>query len=105
MTAPRIPADNPASTAPISGALRAAIAARGVTAYRLSKAAGINNRNIRRWLFGESDLMLASVDRLAVTLGLRLVEGPPRKAPRREASSRAAVPLASPDSAPEPEAF
>jgi hypothetical protein len=101
MTAPTKHLDNPVSTTPISGALRAAIAARGVTANRLGRAAGIDPRNVRRWLVGQSDLTLASVDRLAVALGLRLAEGPARKAPRRDPSSRAAVPLALPDVATE----
>lgn len=101
MTAPRNRTDTPGSVAPISASLRAAIAARGVTAYRLAKSAGIHERNIRRWLNGESDLTLASVDRLAVALGLRLAEGPARKGGRREASAPVPMPMALPDVAPE----
>jgi transcriptional regulator with XRE-family HTH domain len=78
---------------PINTALRDAIASRRISAYRLAKAAAVDARNIRRWLLGEQDLSLASADRLAVALGLRVTEAPARKGGHRAASLRVAIPL------------
>jgi hypothetical protein len=47
---------------------------RHATAYGLSKSTGVNVRSIQRWINGEQDLALASADRLAAALGLRLVD-------------------------------
>ena len=84
----------PAARSPLTAAIREAIAARGVSAYALAQASGVDRRNICRWLAGESDLMLASADRLAVALGLRASLGPARRQSTRLSAARTpAVPL------------
>lgn len=57
----------------ISDQLRRAIAGSGLTVYMLAKRSGVNTAPIARFLTGERDLRLDTVDRLAPVLGLRLV--------------------------------
>jgi transcriptional regulator with XRE-family HTH domain len=54
--------------------LRAAVAARGFTAYELGKLSGVDKAAISRFLKGERDLTLTSAGRIAAAMGLRLVE-------------------------------
>ena len=60
-------------SATISEQLRAIIAASGMTAYALGKAAGVDVAVVSRFINGERDLRLATVDRLCSALGCRLV--------------------------------
>ena len=59
----------------ISRQLRAMIEARGLSAAELGRAAGVDGGVISRFLNGERDVRLETVDRLAEVLGLRLIEG------------------------------
>ncbi len=58
----------------ISGQLKAAIMASGMTHYAIGKAAGVDPGIILRFMTGERDLRLETVDKLAVALGLRLTD-------------------------------
>jgi hypothetical protein len=59
----------------ISGQLKRAIVASGLTHYAIGKAAGVDPGIILRFMSGEREtLKLATVDRLAVALGLRLCQ-------------------------------
>jgi transcriptional regulator with XRE-family HTH domain len=58
----------------ISDQLRAIIKARGLTAYALAKLSGVNTGVIQRFINEERDIRLASVDKLATALGLRLCQ-------------------------------
>lgn len=60
----------------ISAQLRRAIVDSGLTVYRVSQLSGVNTAPIARFLSGERDLRLETVDRLARALGLRLVAAP-----------------------------
>ena len=67
----------------ISGQLRWFLEHCGESAYRLDRETGVSNACLSRFLRGERGLTLASVDKLANHLGLRLV--------RDEASSNGAA--------------
>jgi transcriptional regulator with XRE-family HTH domain len=54
--------------------LRRIIASRGLTAYALGKAAGVDAGVVKRFLNGERGLSLATLDKIAAALDLRLVE-------------------------------
>ena len=56
----------------ISGQLEAAIGASGLTHYAIGKAAGVSSGMIRRFMAGERDMRLETVDKIAAALGLRL---------------------------------
>jgi transcriptional regulator with XRE-family HTH domain len=58
----------------LSRQLRDVIESRGLTAYALGKEADVDATVVGRFLSGERDLRLATADRLATALGLRLVE-------------------------------
>ncbi len=58
----------------LSCQLREVIESRGLTAYALGKEAEVDPTVIGRFLSGERDLRLATADRLALALSLRLVE-------------------------------
>jgi hypothetical protein len=58
----------------VSHALREAILADGRTSYRLGQEAEVDEGMIRRFLDGERAPSMATIDRLALALGLRLVE-------------------------------
>lgn len=62
--------------------LREAIAASGLTAYRIAKAAGIRPEMISRFLNRERDLTLESAGKVAAALRLEL--GPEKKAKGRK---------------------
>ena len=58
----------------LSGQLREIIASRGLTAYVAGKQSGVDPGVVQRFLSGSRDIRLATADRLAESLGLRLVE-------------------------------
>jgi DNA-binding phage protein len=58
----------------ISGQLKAAIVASGITHYAIGKAAGVSSGMILRFMAGERDLRLETVDKIAAALGLRLTD-------------------------------
>jgi hypothetical protein len=58
----------------VSHRLRKAILAEGSTAYALGRRARVDPGMIQRFVNGERGLALDSVDRVALALGLRLVE-------------------------------
>jgi transcriptional regulator with XRE-family HTH domain len=67
----------------LSGQLRDVIAARGLTAYAVAKAASVDVRLVQRFLDGERDIRLETADKIAQALGLRLVEVATRKGQAR----------------------
>ncbi len=60
---------------PISHPLRVAIATRGLTAHALARVAGVDPGVVKRFLEGRRGLTLATADKLAAALALRL-DGP-----------------------------
>ena len=58
----------------ISETVRATIKARALTAYRVSVTIGTRPHVIQRFLNGERDLRGATLDKLAIALGLTLTE-------------------------------
>ena len=67
--------------APISQALRQTIRERDVTAYAVSKRAGVSVDAVQRFMNAERGLSLSTVDKLAVALELTLC--PDDRTPRR----------------------
>ncbi|NQT15891.1 MAG: helix-turn-helix transcriptional regulator [Planctomycetes bacterium] len=59
---------------PIPDRLRAAIRNSGKTVYRLAQDSGVAHPVILRFLSGERDIRLETAEKLAATLGLRLVK-------------------------------
>lgn len=57
-----------------SQSLATIIRSRGLTSYEVGKLAGIDQCMIARFLRGERDLRLATLDKIAAALGLDLVE-------------------------------
>jgi DNA-binding phage protein len=74
----------------LAGQLRHTITTRRLTAYAVAKAAGVDIRVVQRFLDAERDLRLATADKIARALGLRLVEAAPRRAPGRARPKTAA---------------
>ncbi|HEY5314398.1 MAG TPA: helix-turn-helix transcriptional regulator [Pirellulales bacterium] len=62
----------------ITEALKRAIEQSGKTPYRIAKDAGISAAMLSRFLAGERDVRLATVDKIAATLGLSLTLKPQR---------------------------
>lgn len=60
--------------ASLSDQLRALITSRGYTAYELAALSGVDKAAIARFLKGRRGLTLDSAGRLALAMGLRLVE-------------------------------
>jgi transcriptional regulator with XRE-family HTH domain len=58
----------------VSQQLRDVIDSRGLTPYAVAKLADIDPGMVARFVSGERDLRLGTVDRIAAALGLRLVE-------------------------------
>jgi plasmid maintenance system antidote protein VapI len=58
--------------------LREAISGQGLTAYAAAKRAGVSVDAIQRFLNAERGLTLATVDKLAVALGLSLCPDDPQ---------------------------
>jgi plasmid maintenance system antidote protein VapI len=65
---------------PIADALRGAIRTSGETSYAVAKTAGVAPSAISRFLSHRRSLSLDSADALASSLGLKVIEGPKRKA-------------------------
>jgi hypothetical protein len=59
--------------APISDALKAEIERRELSAYALGKLASVHLQMITRFISGERDLRLATADKIAAALGMKLV--------------------------------
>jgi len=57
----------------LSEVLRHAIRESGMTEYQIAKRAGISQIMISRFISGERDIRLATADKLAHALGLKLV--------------------------------
>jgi transcriptional regulator with XRE-family HTH domain len=83
----------------LSYQLREIIEARDLTAYAAARLAGIDPGVVGRFLAGVRDIRLATADRLAAALGLRLVEVG-RAAGRRARANR---PASAPATAAEPD--
>lgn len=67
----------------LSGQIRDVIESRPLSLAELGKLSGVDPTVIGRFLSGERDLRLATVDKIAAALGLRLVEVGMPKARRR----------------------
>jgi transcriptional regulator with XRE-family HTH domain len=65
---------------PVSEQLREAINSAGVSRYRISKASGVSEAALSKFVRGLRGLDLSSVDRLASHLGLELVKAKQRGA-------------------------
>jgi plasmid maintenance system antidote protein VapI len=66
-----------------SEVLREAILACGRSRYALARESGVPESALSRFVNRERGLGLENVDRLAVALGLRLVQAPKRKGTKR----------------------
>jgi transcriptional regulator with XRE-family HTH domain len=58
----------------LSDQLRDVIHSRGLTAYAVARDAGVDPGMVSRFLTGERDIRLATADRIALALNVRLVE-------------------------------
>ena len=56
----------------VSDQLRKAIADSGVSLYRVSKDSGVSYGALHRFVHGQTDLRLETVDKLAIYLELKL---------------------------------
>lgn len=72
---------------PISAPLRSAAHA-APSARALATAAGVDIRTVIRWMRGSKDITLATADRLAVALRLRLADATTRRGSSASASTR-----------------
>jgi transcriptional regulator with XRE-family HTH domain len=63
----------------LTAAVRRAIADSGLSRYAISKASGIDQAALSRFMARKVGLTLASLDALADVLHLRLVVGKPKK--------------------------
>lgn len=70
----------------LAGRIRSVIAARGLTAYAVARAAGLDRTSVRRFLDG-ADLTLGTASRICAVLGLQLTERP-RSTPKLAARPR-----------------
>lgn len=52
--------------------LRAAITNSGMTCYEISKASGVSQPQLSRFMSGERDLQLSTADKVCKVLGLKL---------------------------------
>jgi predicted transcriptional regulator len=64
----------PTTPLTISDQLRAIIADSGKTAYAVGKVADVDPGVVQRFLTGERDLRVATLDKIAVALRLRLCQ-------------------------------
>lgn len=58
----------------LSDALRQAVRESGLTPYAVAKAAAVPPPTLYRWLSGERDLTLATADKIAVAVRLRVLQ-------------------------------
>ena len=90
---PRSPTLTPARHT-ISYQLSEILESRGLTDYALAKLCGINRAQLHRFRKGQRDLTLATLDKLAAVLGLRLVEvARPARKPSLKPKQATAAPL------------
>lgn len=75
---------------PISGPILKAIEARKLTASKLARATGLNERGLRRWIKGEKDLGALNLGRVAKAVGFAAAEVK-RPPGRPKPAARAAV--------------
>jgi hypothetical protein len=94
MTRTARPAPRSLSRHTLSGQLRDVIESRGLSAYALGKLAEVDPGVVSRFLTGERDIRMETADRLAVALGLRLVEVGTRSKGRGSAIGRTVAPSA-----------
>jgi transcriptional regulator with XRE-family HTH domain len=67
------PSPRPALPRSLSDSLKKAMKHSPKTSYQLAKEAGVSQIMVSRFLSGERDIRLATADRLAHVLGLKLV--------------------------------
>ena len=67
------PSPRPALPRSLSAALKKAMKHSSKTSYQLAKEAGVSQIMVSRFLSGKRDIRLATADRLAHVLGLKLV--------------------------------
>ena len=67
------PAPDERIPSPLSEALKRAIKESGLTVYQIAKEAHVSQIIISRFLSGERDIRMATADKLANALGLKLV--------------------------------
>ena len=65
----------PTSPDSLSEALKQAIRNSDLTEYQIAKAAGVSQIVVSRFVAGERDIRMATADKLAVALGLKLAAG------------------------------
>lgn len=94
MTRTARPAPRSLARHTLSGQLRDVIESRGLSAYALGKLAEVDPGVVSRFLTGERDIRMETADRLAVALGLRLVELGGRVKGRGTAVGRTVAPSA-----------
>lgn len=75
-------------SSPISEGLREVIQSRGLSASGVAYEAGLNPAVVSRWLAGTRDLRLASADKIAAALGLKLTEAAARRRGRPRRAGR-----------------
>lgn len=66
----------------ISGALKLAVQAAGMSAYDLSKKSGVSQSVLSRWMTGKRDITLVTADKIASGLGLDCRMSRPKKTPQ-----------------------
>ncbi len=69
------PLSRPVLSASLSASLKKAMKRSPKTRYQLAKEAGVSQIMVSRFLSGKRDIRLATADRLAHVLGLKLVAG------------------------------
>jgi hypothetical protein len=69
------PLRRPAISRSLSTALKKAMKCSTKTSYQIAKEAGVSQIMVSRFLSGKRDIRLATADRLAQVLGLKLVAG------------------------------
>jgi hypothetical protein len=63
------------ASGPLSDSLKQALRASDKTMYQIAQEAGISQIVLTRFLSGERDIRMATADKLAEALGLRLLAG------------------------------
>lgn len=79
--------------AKLSGQVRAAIDASGLTRYRICQLTGIDQSTLSKFMAGKAGLSTPALDALAEVLALRIVadapsSNPSSREPRRKGSNR-----------------
>ncbi len=71
----------------LSYQLREIIDSRGLSAYAAAKLAEVDPGVVSRWMNGQRDIRMETADRLALALGLRIVETPGSRSMRSRPAS------------------